>query len=148
MIRKRPIDSYLTEHPLFAGCSKRQLKELSGLATAVTLRAGRTLAREGEVAQELVLIENGRVQVKRNDTIVATLGRGDFFGEIALIRACRHTATVYAETDIEAQVISQRDLWRMLEVAPRLSAVLIVENEQRLQNLQNSHRVEPEKTSA
>ena len=134
MNRNRPIDRYLTEQPLFAGCRKPELRDLSGLATNVRFKSGRVLTREGEVGEEFIFIEKGRAAVLVDNRIVRTLAGGEFFGEIALLRGCRRTATVYAETDLAAEVVSKHELRRMLDVVPRLADTLQAEAERRLKS--------------
>ena len=60
------------------------------------MAAGRVLAREGGLGEEFFVIESGTAEVTRGGAPVAKLGAGDFFGEIALIREDRRTATVTA----------------------------------------------------
>ena len=63
--------------------------------------AGNTIIRQGELGDDLYLIEAGQAEVRvRNLTgqkmAVAILGPGDFFGEIALLTGGRRTADVVA----------------------------------------------------
>ena len=75
--------------------------ELEGLAARMTeVRAapGTAVVREGEIGHHLYVIEDGQVDVIHHDRPVATLGPGDYFGEIALLRHVRRTATVVAKS--------------------------------------------------
>jgi CRP-like cAMP-binding protein len=60
---------------------------------------GRASSRRGELAAGHFAIADGLVDVTRDDRRLATRGRGDGFGEIALLRDVRRTASVTARTD-------------------------------------------------
>jgi CRP-like cAMP-binding protein len=62
----------------------------------ISVAAGSVVAREGDLGEEFFVIESGTADVTRGGAPVAKLGAGDFFGEVALIREDRRTATVTA----------------------------------------------------
>jgi CRP/FNR family cyclic AMP-dependent transcriptional regulator len=126
MNRTAEIDRYLTEIPLFSACSKRELQTISGLTTALTIPAGKVVTSEGQPGREFVVILEGTATVSINGTQIATLGRGDFFGEIALLDGGSRTATVIANTDLVARVISYVEFTQMLEDVPRMARKLLV----------------------
>jgi hypothetical protein len=65
---------------------------------------GRPVFEQGERGERFFVVEAGRAEVLRDDRSVATLGRGDCFGEIALLRDCVRTATVRAFADAPLRV--------------------------------------------
>jgi len=95
----------LKEIPLFAALPEKQLKTAAQLADEVDVQAGQHLVDEGRFAHEFFVIEEGTADVVHDGTVVAELGPGDFFGEIALIRTERRTASVVAKTPMKLVVI-------------------------------------------
>ena len=76
--------------------------ELEGLAqnaSDMVVRAGDLIVRQGDVGDSYFAIADGTVEILRDDVHQNTLGRGDGFGEVALIDNVPRTATVRALTD-------------------------------------------------
>ncbi len=63
--------------------------------------------RKGDLAQEFFLIIDGRVRIERDGSTLATLGRGDFLGEIALLAEDRRTATAVSEGPSKLLVLTR-----------------------------------------
>jgi CRP/FNR family cyclic AMP-dependent transcriptional regulator len=91
--KKRRLD-LLGSVWLFERCSRRELDVLSSAATALQVPAGRTLAKQGELGREFVVIVDGKAQVTRNGTEIGVVGPGSFFGEMSLLDGKPRTATV------------------------------------------------------
>ena len=92
--------------PLFAGLGKSERRLVARNADEVELEPGDSLCREGELAWEFLVIEEGSAKVMRGDQYLNELGPGDFLGEIGLIEGTARNATVTALSPIRAIVMT------------------------------------------
>ena len=106
--------------PLFDKCSKKDLQNIAQIADELDLRAGKVLIQEGERGREFFVIVEGEVEVRRKGRKVATLGPGNFVGEMALLSKVPRTATVTALTDLDVLVITDRAFLDLLNRMPDL----------------------------
>jgi CRP/FNR family transcriptional regulator, cyclic AMP receptor protein len=106
--------------PLFAGLSKDDQKVVAQYADEVDVEPGTVLAQEGRLAYEFFAIEEGTADVTLGGKHAATLGPGDFFGEIALVSHAPRTATVVATSPVRALVITDRSFRRLLDDSPQV----------------------------
>jgi len=110
--------------PLFAGLSRKELRELATVTDQVALPADTQLINEGAFSYEFLLITSGSAEVRRHGRLVATLGRGDFVGEVGVMRDARRNASVVATSDMTAVVMTARDLRRIAEAIPSVAALI------------------------
>jgi CRP-like cAMP-binding protein len=97
----------LARVPLFQGLNRRQLNKLARQARTRRFAAGTPVVREGEMSGiGFFVIEDGQAAVTVGKKKVATLGPGDYFGELALIAERPRAATVTAETALDCLDIS------------------------------------------
>ena len=121
-LRKDAKVQRLARVPLFEHCSKRELGLIASLADEVDLAEGKMLVREGAFGHEFFVLVEGAVEVRKGKRKVATLGAGEFFGEIALISKILRTATVTTTEPVRALVITGRDFATLLETVPQIQA--------------------------
>ncbi|TMK35466.1 MAG: cyclic nucleotide-binding domain-containing protein [Actinobacteria bacterium] len=114
--------------PLFADLRHKDREKIARWADSVDLPAGYSLLREGRFPHEFFIVLEGQVEVTKDGAPLATLGPGDFFGEIALLEDERRTATVVASTPVRVAVMGAREFDSIVEqmptVAARLDAVM------------------------
>ena len=107
---------------LFSGLSRKELKLLSTMTDEVTLAAGTHLIDEGAFSHEFLLIASGKAEVRRGGETLATLGPGDFAGEVGAMHDARRNASVVATSELTAIVMTARDLRRAAEEMPSVGA--------------------------
>jgi CRP-like cAMP-binding protein len=125
---------------MFAGCSDAELAEIDRLADEVQVGSGRMIMRQGDLGQEFAVIISGTVDVVRDEVTVATLGPGDYFGELALLEAIPRTASVVAATDVVLEVIDRRGFNTLLDDLPSLSRSMLKGMAHRLVELEQTCR--------
>jgi CRP/FNR family cyclic AMP-dependent transcriptional regulator len=118
--------------PLFARCSRAELKEIAMLADEIDLKEGKEMTREGAPGREFFVLLEGTADVKKNSRRVNTLGPGDFFGEIALVSREPRTATVVATSPVRALVITEWSFRQLLDDTPRVKTKVMEAMAQRL----------------
>lgn len=93
--------------PLFAGLKGKQLKSVaSAFAKERSYDSGEVIEKEGGSAVAFYLITGGSVEIRKGEKLVTKLGRGQFFGEMALIDKQPRSATVVsAESGTKALVM-------------------------------------------
>jgi CRP/FNR family transcriptional regulator, cyclic AMP receptor protein len=127
MRRNRAGIEHLKEVALFSACTRKELELIDSATTELRFPAGETLARQGANGHEFMVIVEGTARVEIGDGhTIATIGAGDFFGEIALLDGGPRTATVVAVTDVVAEVIGQREFSSLVEDTPHLAKKLLI----------------------
>jgi CRP-like cAMP-binding protein len=79
---------------LFGECSRRELDQLATIGHVRDVRAGYEISREGDEGREFVVIVDGKADVVRDGQLLATVGAGDFVGEMSLLDRQERVATV------------------------------------------------------
>jgi CRP-like cAMP-binding protein len=118
----------LKANPLFAGLSRKERQALAPRADEVDLEEGRVIVREGQWAYQFFAIEQGTVEVRRGDQLLAELGAGDFFGEKGLMADTRRNASVIATSPVTVIVMTaqafRQTAREMPEVGKKITAAI------------------------
>jgi len=129
-------DEYLQQLarvPLFARCNRQQLNEIARVADEVTVQPGTALVKQGAIGVELFIIVEGSASVTRDGQNIATLGPGDFVGELAVLaHGRRRNATVTADAEVTVLVLTAAGLDQLLDDIPGLAKQLLHEVVSRL----------------
>jgi putative ABC transport system ATP-binding protein len=106
---------------IFERASKNELARVAAVACEEHYAQAVTLVREGQYDDGFFIILHGEVDVRRKGRLLRTLGRGEFFGEIALLARSPRTATVTTGTPVEALRLAGKDFKKVLRSSPTLS---------------------------
>jgi CRP-like cAMP-binding protein len=120
-LRKDSKVELISKVPLFAGCSKKELREIATIADVIDFREGKDLIREGAIGREFFILVDGTVEIRRKGRRIDSAGAGGFFGEMALLTRQPRNATVTTSSTVIALVVTEPNFRRLLRENPEIS---------------------------
>ncbi|HEY8598272.1 MAG TPA: cyclic nucleotide-binding domain-containing protein [Thermomicrobiales bacterium] len=138
----------LRQVPLFSGLNEEGLRSLAAVSRVFTLPQGDEIIEEGaELFEEddgLYLLVDGTVEVRKGAVdgvggqVVAQFGRGEFFGEMALLDGQPRSASVFATSEVLCLVLNRADLQRQLRSDPEIALKMLAVLSRRLRRMTES----------
>jgi CRP-like cAMP-binding protein len=111
--------------PLLQQLSDSTLQEILKCAAEFEANTGHVLVQPNQAGSGLFIIEEGSVSVELPDR-KRELGPGEFFGELALLRADeKHTARVCASSPIKALAIPREEFDKLLDREPVIAVEML-----------------------
>jgi voltage-gated potassium channel len=107
--------------PLFSELEAGDIADIMRLLRAQTVEPGAVIARRGDPAHSMYFIAAGEVEIALKDKTLR-LSSGHFFGEVAVLRRSRRSATATALTRTNLLVLDAHDLHALMEREPRVAA--------------------------
>jgi CRP/FNR family transcriptional regulator len=124
-----PADTvaFLRNMRLFRNVDDPDLATFARSLREQPLRRGQVLFREGDHGDEMFLVRTGSIVVSKGVTgrveqVLARMGPGDFFGEMALFDRSPRSATIQADTDVTLLLLDRDALARLTADSPRAAA--------------------------
>ena len=105
----------LSQTSLFAQTPENVLASVTPIMKEEEHAAGEPIFHKGDLGTGMYIIYSGEVAILDGDTELARFGRGDFFGELALLDTEARSATVEAITDVRLLRIDQDDFYDLME---------------------------------
>jgi CRP-like cAMP-binding protein len=125
IVRRDEKVRLISRIPLFQTCSQADLARIATITAQVDLPAGEVLMREGEPGDRFYVLVKGSAEVKKGSRKVATLGAGDFAGEIALLTNAPRMATVRTISPVTALQVNRKGFSALLDTSPRIERKLL-----------------------
>jgi CRP/FNR family cyclic AMP-dependent transcriptional regulator len=111
--------------PLFSGLDKRDLEQLARQMHERRFPEGAEVTTEGSTGAGFFVIADGNAEVTVGGEHRATLGRGDHFGEIALIDDGVRSASIIAATDLLCYGMTSWEFRPFVEEHPQVAWSLL-----------------------
>lgn len=126
---RKTLDGFIEKSKIFGLLDEDGRDRLARIAKKVEFPAGAVIMREGEEGRTFYCTLSGTLKVVANDFSdsekhVATLVSGSVFGEIAALSGEPRTATITAQTDVEALEFEMVSVFNVLKDHPRVLAEL------------------------
>jgi CRP-like cAMP-binding protein len=120
----------LRSSPLFARMAPETLANLARTLRRRRFRRGEVIFHQGDPGDSLHIVVAGAVKIvlpsaEGDEAIIATLRRGDFFGELALLDGAPHSATATALEPTETLVLPRREFHELVDRDPALREALL-----------------------
>lgn len=130
----------LAEIRIFATFPTEDLELIAACMVPGQYGRGELVFRQGDPGTSLYVIESGRVKIRivspeGQELVLAILGPGDFFGELAVLDGQPRSADVVALEACRLLVLHRHDLRRDLEARPHLALQLLSVLSQRLRQV-------------
>ncbi len=122
--------------PLFAKIEPAKLKLLAFTSERLNYLSGDEICREGEAGDAAYIILAGEADISvatdNGPLTVATLGKNDIIGEIAVLCDVPRTATVTAKSDLETLKVAKDNFFQLVTQFPQIGVQVMHELANRL----------------
>uniref|UniRef100_A0A8C6L346 Potassium voltage-gated channel, subfamily H (eag-related), member 3 n=1 Tax=Nothobranchius furzeri TaxID=105023 RepID=A0A8C6L346_NOTFU len=136
------LNKELLQLPLFESASRGCLRSLSLIIKTSFCAPGEFLIRQGDALQAIYFVCSGSMEVLKDNTVLAILGKGDLIGSDSLTKeqVIKTNANVKALTYCDLQYISLKGLREVLRLYPEYAQKFVSEIQHDLTyNLREGH---------
>jgi CRP/FNR family cyclic AMP-dependent transcriptional regulator len=115
----------LAAAPLFADVDAAGLERIAGRVIEVAFEPGHVIARQGDIGTGFFLIADGRVRIVRDGEKIASLGTGEFFGELSVLDGKPRTAQVVAAEPTVCLALASWDFEAVVAEEPAVALAVM-----------------------
>ncbi len=124
----------LEQVPMFSSLSNKQIRGLANGAKERDYAEGALVVKQGEPGVGFYLVLDGKVEVRRRGRSLASLGPGQFFGEMSLLDQEPRTADVVATKPTRCLILSKWEFWGFAMGEPKVLRTILEEMARRLRD--------------
>lgn len=124
---EKNVVEILAKVPLFAGLEEKELRVIADAGHEVSFESGRKIMEQGESGLGFLLVLEGKVEVRKKGRKVATLGPGNFFGEMSVIDDKPRSADVVAVEPTKCFGMASWNFYPVLRRNPGMAIGIIKE---------------------
>lgn len=124
--------------PFFSGLDEKKRKTVAGQGKELNYKAGDSIVDEGTMGVGFYLILDGKAEVRKKGKVLATLGKGQFFGEMSLIDEQPRSADVFAVAPTKCWALTSWAFNALVKTHPEIALGMLKEVVKRLRAAQSS----------
>lgn len=132
-----PTVRLLQRVPELAGLGTRGLRAVAPLVDDWDIAAGEVFIHQGTVGREAFIVVDGQAEVLVDDNHVATIGPGEFVGEMAMLDNRPRCATVRADTPLRV-LVAGPSAFPSLMAHPHIARAIAVQLSERLRRAESA----------
>jgi CRP/FNR family cyclic AMP-dependent transcriptional regulator len=134
------VAELLSAARLFDGVDAEGMDRIAAVAVQVDFAGDHVIARQGEIGTGFFIIVTGAARVVRDGATIATIGPGDFFGELSVLDGRPRTAQVIAAGPTTCLALASWDFEAVLLGQPGVTLAILRGLASRLRDLTEAHR--------
>ncbi len=132
------VGSMIASVPFFGILDDKHRKALISQGKELSYKPGNTIVTEGSMGVGFFMILDGKAEVRKGNKVLATLTKGQFFGEMSLIDEQPRSADVVAVQPTKCWAITSWAFSALVKSYPEMSFAMLKETVKRLRAAQNS----------
>jgi CRP/FNR family cyclic AMP-dependent transcriptional regulator len=117
---------------MFSACTDKELAQIARACDEIVVEADAVVVEEGTAGEGFYLIVTGEADVSRGGRPVATVGAGQYFGELSLLDEAPRNASVTARTAMTLLRLRRREFSAVLDSWPGVAHKLLQQMARRL----------------
>ncbi len=122
--------AYWKQVPLFVGLSDEEIRELMAVAKRRVFRSGEVIFHRDDPGQVLYIIKEGKVKIslispEGQEISLVVLGKGEYFGELAILDGLPRSADVIALERVECYTLQRSDFHQAIMKNPKIAIKLL-----------------------
>jgi CRP/FNR family cyclic AMP-dependent transcriptional regulator len=130
--------SLLAGNPFFEGLNEKTLRSIARQGKELSFKEGETIVADKEKGVGFYLVVDGKAEVRKGGKTLASLGRGQFFGEMSVIDGQPRSADVVAASPTKCWVLPTWSFAGVIKAHPELAIPMLKELVKRLRAAQSS----------
>lgn len=112
--------------PLFYELYDEEIEEIVAQCRVMNVLAGDKIVEEGEEGDELFILLVGEAHVERKGCRLATIHKGELFGEMVLMNERVRLADIVATSTSDVLVVNYQDIFKFFKDDPKIFSILIL----------------------
>lgn len=119
------VAGVLAKVSIFSGLKRKQLEAIIEASKERSYAEGKIVAKAGDTGVAFFMVLDGKLEVRKREKVLARLGKGDFFGEMALLSNKPRIADVVAVTPTRCLVLSAWSFSALVKDDPAIALALM-----------------------